>query len=518
MFECGGQEFAIPVRRTKGVNMRVRLKQIIVAALVLVCFFTMIANLFVFGENSSKIRLAFWGTNMPYLLAMEEVAKMYNESQNKYEVEVTRQDAGNYRIWMSSQLAGGTAPEIIATTRSYANADAQNGYLYDFSEALSVPNPYGEGSTDSWKDSFAGTYLTQLEDPNEKGRFYCIPTSTVSVRIVINKEMLAENGIEIPDASWDFNDFRKICEVFEAKGITAMEIANMQLINYMVSWMLDIFLAQVMYDDILTWDGNTNGIIEAEEIAKIFLDDSIEQMDFTTNEDFKEVLEFMKMWSKYWGEGFNSRNDPSEKFLRQEVPMFFCGSWGVAGIEMTLGNENPDADQTNPYDKFDYISLPFPRLTPTTYISDSETFTFTNLKEGLPLQELGEPSGCFAIPLSAEKNGKLEGALDFLQFFTSQEIASFMANTAYEIPVVKNVEVNEIMNDFLPPDNAETIRMRFGLQGLSDGTAEEYHFKQMQMYLSDGTGSISLETFCENIQEKYIEVVTLLAEDNQWAW
>ena len=94
-------------------------------------------------------------------------------------------------------------------------------------------------------------------------------------------------------------------------------------------------------------------------------------------------------------------------------------------------------------------------------------------------------------------------------------MASFMADSAYEIPVVKDVSVNEKMYDYLPPENSESIRMRFNLLNLSDGVAEEYHFKQVQMYLME---DISLSSLCKNIQNKYIDVTWLLKEDNGWEW
>ena len=293
-----------------------------------------------------------------------------------------------------------------------------------------------------------------------------------------------------------------------------MEIANAKFINYMVSWMIDIMMAQLKYDDILTFDENGNGQVETEEIVKAFTKEEGE-IDISKDKDFKEVMEFLKLWSPYWGMGFNSRDETAENFLRQSVPMMFCGSWGVSGIELTLANENPEADKTNPYKPFNYISLPFPKLEKQTYIDSETTYTFTNLKEGLPFQELGEPSGCFCIPNSTVENGKLDGALDFLQFFTSTKMASYMAQAAYEIPVTKGVEVSEKMTDFLPPENSESIRMRFNLLNLADGVAEEYHFKQVQMYLLD---EISLTSLCKNIQKKYIDVTMLLKDDNGWEW
>ena len=519
---CRKMRHSVPVPSGTGtvltfqiMAMWTKIKTIALYALIGICCCSMIFSLIGNRKSGDVIKVSFWGTNLPYQYALEEIARRYNEFQSDYEVVVSKEDAGNYRTWMSAQLAGGNASDLLMTTPVYADADASNGYLYDLTDALNQPNPYND-EDELWKDSFAGSYLTQVQDKNNPGQWNCVPTSTVSVRIVINKEMLEARNIEIPDENWTFSDFRRICEVFEAEGITALEIANGELISYMVSWMTDIFLAQVMYEDILTWDFNQNGQIDTEEIVRIFMDDEI-ALDLTNNEKFSSVLRFLKAWSKYWGEGFNSRKDSSENFLRQSVPMFFAGSWAVAGIELTLGNENPDADQTNPYEMFDYVSLPFPRLERVNYISETESFEFPTLTEGLPLQELGEPSNCYCIPISTVQAGKLDGVLDFLYYFTSREGAGIVAEMAYDIPVITGVEIDEIMNDFLPPENGESVRMRFGLQNLADGTAEEYHFKQMQLFLMD-TGGISLETFTGNIQNKYLEVTELLAEDNEWSW
>ena len=293
-----------------------------------------------------------------------------------------------------------------------------------------------------------------------------------------------------------------------------MQIANQKFINYMVSWIIDIFMAQVKYDEIIKWDENENGQVETEEIVKLF-QSSYDAYDISKDEDFSSVMRFIKLWSKYFGENFNSRDDVSESFLRGQVPMYFSGSWGVAGIELTLDNENPDADATNPYKKFEYVSLPFPRLEKTNYI-DGETSVELPVKEGVPLQELGEPSNCFCIPKSAEKSEKLEGAVDFLRFFTSVEISGQMADRSYTIPVTRGVSVNPKMTDFLPPENSESIKMRFNLLNLADGVAEEYHFKQVQMYLMEGKGAISLNTLLQNVQNKYFEVTERIMEDNEW--
>lgn len=486
-----------------------KIKSIGMAALVVVCFFFMGFNILKGSERQQQIKVSFWGTNIPYMNAMQEIVDTYNEYQNEYEVVLSREDAGNYRTWMSAQLAGGNASDVLMTTPTYADTDAMNGYLCDLTEYLEEANPYNE-EDEPWMDTFAGSYLTQVQDTNNPGQWNCIPTSTVSVRIVINKEMLSARNIPIPDENWTFSDFRKICEVFENEGKLGMEISNGKYISYMVSWMTDIFLAQVMYDEINEWDINENMMIDAQEIARTFLSDDV-GFNIQSHDKYKSVMQFIKTWSKYWNNDFNSNDDTSENFLRQDIPMMFSGSWGVAGIELTLNNENPDA--TSPYEKFDYVSLPFPKLEETVYLSATESYTFSGLRSDIPLQELGEPSDCYCIPASVEENGKLDAVMDFLYFLSSREAAEILANTSYSIPVLTGVEIDPIMQDYVPPKKSESIKMRFGLQKLADGTAEEYHFKQMQDYLKD---ELSLTSLCKNVQKKYVDVTSLLSEDNEW--
>lgn len=496
--------------------MFAKIKSKLMIVLLVICFGSMGFNMFNGNDRSGKLKVSFWGTNIPYHNAMQEVVDTYNEKYQKgYEVILSKEDAGNYRTWMSAQLSGGNASDILMTTPTYADTDASTGKVADLTKYLNQVNPYN-GTDELWRDTFAGSYLTQVQDTNQVGRYNCIPTSTVSVRIIINKEMLTARDIAIPDENWTFSDFRKICEVFEEEGITGMEIANMEKIDYMVSWMTDIFLAQVMYDEIATWDENGNAMIDAKEIARTFLSDDV-NFSITKSAKYKSVMQFLKQWSEYWGEGFSSRKtqNVSENFLRQQVPMMLSGSWGVAGIELTLSNQNADADPTNPYTKFDYVSLPFPRLEENVYLTAEESFEFEGLKANLPLQELGEPSDCYCIPSSVQKNGKLDAAVDFLQFLSSREAAEILANTSFSIPVLTNVQVNPIMQDYLAPVNSESIRMRFGVQKLADGTAEEYHFKRMQTYLMPG-GDTTLTKLCKDVQQKYLDVTKLLAEDNEW--
>ncbi len=497
-------------------EIKEKIKSIITILAIVVCSFSMIFTTFGGKGDAIQLKLSFWGTNLPYEMALKSLAAKYNDMQSEYEVVISKEDAGNYRTWMGARLAGGNASDILATTKVYADQDAANGYLYDLTEALSAPNPYNSGDRE-WKEDFAGTYLQQVAYVNDNSTWYCVPTDTVSVRFAINTDMLTARGIEIPDENWTFSDFRKICEVFEAEGITGLEIANAKYINYMVSWLIDIFMAQLKYEEILQWDVNGNNQVEAEEIVRLFLEGDA-PYDLSKDNAFNEVMRFLKTWSKYWGAGFNSRGDTSENFLRQSVPMMFCGSWGVSGIELTLSNENPEADKTNPYKMFNYISLPVPRLRVDNYLTATESFTFTSFNEEIPLQELGEPSGCFCVPMSTYEAGKAEAAIDFLQFMLSEEGAKHMAIEAYGIPVVKDIQISDKMNDYLPIDGGETVRMRFNLLNLSDGVAEEYHFKQVQMYLMDGEGSISLNSLVNNVQNKYLDVVRGLNDDNGWEW
>ena len=76
-------------------------KKILAVVLVIASVTSMVVKV---ASNKSlrerQIVLSFWGTNLPYQFALEEVARQYNEMQDKYEVVIDKQDAGNYRTWM----------------------------------------------------------------------------------------------------------------------------------------------------------------------------------------------------------------------------------------------------------------------------------------------------------------------------------------------------------------------------------------------------------------------------------
>ena len=127
------------------------------------------------NNTANKIVLSFWGTNLPYQYALEEVARQYNEMQDEYEVIIDKQDAGNYRTWMGARLAGGNASDILATNIVYANTDAANNYLVDMTEYLNKPNPYNNSGR-AWRDDFSGTYLTQTAYANDISKNYCNTT------------------------------------------------------------------------------------------------------------------------------------------------------------------------------------------------------------------------------------------------------------------------------------------------------------------------------------------------------
>ena len=115
--------------------MFAKIKKYIAVVLVAVCMFSFVFTAFHAG-GGDEITLAFWGTNKPYENALKKIAEEYNRMQSDFKVVIKNQSADNYRTWMGSRLAGGNAPEILATTNVYANADANNGYLYDLSEYL----------------------------------------------------------------------------------------------------------------------------------------------------------------------------------------------------------------------------------------------------------------------------------------------------------------------------------------------------------------------------------------------
>jgi len=446
-------------------------------------------------STTNEIVLAHWANSIPHEIAYQKIADQYNASQDKVKIKIVKKSAGDYRTWLLSQLASGNVPDIVMTESTWASIDKENGYIEDLTPYLDQVNPY---TGEKWLNSFEEDYMKITQDPNNSDHWNTIPTVTVSTRMYYNVEMFNEYGISLPTEDWTFEEFITINNQFIDLGITPFVMANSAQTDYLVHWINDLLNAQILDELYTSMDLNNNNNIEMNELTRAILTDEI---DFSDPEYLEGIRIIKEKWLPIWNRDFNSRSisQAHDGFLRQDNPMFFNGSWTVSGTELCLD----DKVEGTSFTRFDYRAVPFPRLTRQT------TSHITAEMDIVP--ELGSPAFLYAIPSITKHRKTFDHALDFLRFLTAPENFKLFVDETYDIPIIKGVEANDKIHDFLL--KGELIKVSLGGKGLNVGTLEEYGFKSAQLYLA---GEMTLEEYGEELQRKYYTEAKKIASRNDW--
>lgn len=445
------------------------------------------------GSGPIEIEMVHWANSLPHKNALQRIADNYNASQDEVVVTVTLIAADSYRSWLLTQLAGGIAPEMYMTNTGWADADAKNGYVLELTQFLNEKSKYTD---DLWINNFEEGYMRVAQDSENSGHWNSIPTSTVSTRVYYNKEMFDAYNVPHPYDGWTWEEFISACQTFEDNGIVALPVPNSAMADYNVGWSFDLMNEHILSDRYKE--------IDVDDVVGIQMREMVRALDLGlidyTDPQFKESFRIIKEWSQYWTPGFNalSVSESHDMFLRQDSPMLFNGSWTLKGTEMCLAGDVEGVS----FEPFDYGIVSFPELTGQTseYVDESVDFP-----------ELGGPAFAFAVPATVIDSGKMEATIDFYQYFTAPENFKILAEEAYDIPIIKNIEIDEKIKGFLPKGPVVTGRL-FG-DGLNSTTLADYVFKMTQLYLDN---QMELDQLAQEIQNEYVKYANIIKENNDW--
>ena len=166
-------------------------------------------------RDAIVIRLGHWQLEASVRDAIEEMAKEYRQKVNPNIYVV--QDAipeGRYGQWVSTQLMGGTAPDImqVGNFLPYPVWLAYyNRYFTPLTRYVNSPNPHNKGTDlehvplrQTYKDGMKVSYVGEMQE------YISIPLSIFGVRIFYNKDLLKKlTGLD--EAPHDYRQFLEVC-------------------------------------------------------------------------------------------------------------------------------------------------------------------------------------------------------------------------------------------------------------------------------------------------------------------
>ncbi len=149
-----------------------------------------------------KIRLATWA-GVDEAKELQAVIDKVNANATTYEIVHEPQPA-DYYTKIQTNLAGGTAADLIWLSQEFIAGYADKGVLLDITDYLKDDARPAANLDDYFADI--------LQTAQFKGRTYGLPWIAQPVVLYYNPKMFAEAGVEPPSENWTWDDFKAAAE------------------------------------------------------------------------------------------------------------------------------------------------------------------------------------------------------------------------------------------------------------------------------------------------------------------
>lgn len=153
------------------------------------------------GEKVT-IRLATW-TGVDEAKELQAVIDKINAASTTYQIVHEPQPA-DYYTKIQTNLAGGTAADLIWLSQEYIAGYADKGVLLDITDRLAGDTRPAAKLDDYFPDV--------LQTAQYNGRTYGLPWIAQPVMLYYNPKLFADAGVEVPNDNWTWDDFKAAAE------------------------------------------------------------------------------------------------------------------------------------------------------------------------------------------------------------------------------------------------------------------------------------------------------------------
>jgi len=404
------------------------------ALLVVVCVFAWSAYEILSFRRAEEppgtitLRIGHWQLESSFRDAVNEMAAEYAKLHPNVRVVQDAVPESVYPQWSSTQMMGGTAPDMIEMYKGPYQLGLQmyNRYCIPLTSYVDQPNPYNKGTElegaslrKTYIDGMQGGYIQELQE------YMQIPTTCVAIRVFYNKDLYRKlTGRTAPPR--EFREFsealKEIKSKTDPKGRPYIPIANSKFhTGIWDSGLCDLATYRLMEKA----DFNRDGYVANDEL---YVAMKTNRLDFHAKA-IEAKFKLSRLICDNSQVGFTglSRDEAVFLFAQQRAVFISTGTWDARSLTLQAEGD------------FEVGVLDFP-------VPSKDDPEFGEFFPG-PRQESAGVCGAFAITRTCKHP---EIAIDFLLFLVSKTNNEKFNKRIGWIPCIAGAEMDKMLADFKP--------------------------------------------------------------------
>lgn len=478
--------------------------------------FALVAVLFVLvvgapvaAQDDQTLVVSFWGNVDDYEqgssdnAAWQATYDLINEwaEMKGVNVEFISQPIDGVYDRIRTQLISNTLPDLVAIYPANSYLTNNLDLIYNLTPHLAEPNPYGEMPTwgeELWYDTNVGLRDTAIP----AGEVYFVgnslPSNIGQLVIYYNIDAFEEAGIDGPPET--FAELIEACDTLKANGWTPMyNDATGAQIGWYTLPVVEGLWASIADEITTAWNVPDGPFAVTQEMLAWAIQNGVLTGSDPRVQEAARVLNELE--DRCWNEDWQAPDTTVDYFLTGQTAMTHNGFWAL-----DLYRQSPDRD-------FEFGTFAFPLITEES--SDAATLDVVRRWGGT---EGGEIGNSFMIPATTEENGKVDLAVDLLQFLTArttndqwceaQPMPCVPEDQPIEEVITDPVAQTELYGFYNPPMSNDTA-----IRGIGDPTPDGVFLRLFQTYSADG---ITLEEFGQQLDEEWQRWAERAIIDNGW--
>ncbi len=318
--------------------------------ILIICYFGALWNVYKIKkdeiiDNKKVIRISHWQLELGYRDAMQTIIDRFEQKYPNVKVIQIPISEKTYGQWVTTQLIGRTAPDIIEMGK-FNVKEALPRYFIPLTDILRKPNPFNADNPElknvSWMDTFndglQSSYIPELID------YYKVGFNTFTIRIFYNKELF-RRILKTDQPPRNLRELFDYCERIKAyeqqwnrrvadynrnnnpqkDKIVITPIASAK---YQTNIFKMRYTAMLTSDRYMELDSNCNGIWDDAELFAGLLKNKL----IVNDEKYRMALQLQRKLAEYFPRGFMSlgRMDSGFAFIQGRATMITSGSWDAS--------------------------------------------------------------------------------------------------------------------------------------------------------------------------------------------